>query len=116
MRTLAIATYNTKLDDDFEIITKDADERAQIEKGMAEVASRIEKDMDPYVAARQMDTDEIVALGEGGLEWTPEELAAYIPNAKKYIDAKTSMTPQKLKDVNNVIAFLAQFGPEAAAE
>ncbi len=63
-RTLAIATYNTKLDDDFEIITKDPKERAEIEQGMAEVASRIEKDMDPYVAARQMDTDEIVALAE----------------------------------------------------
>ena len=57
-------------------------------------------------------TDEIVALGEGGLTWTPEELGKYIPNAKDYIGAKTSMTPQKLKDVNDVIAFLAQYGGE----
>ena len=57
-------------------------------------------------------TDEIVALGEGGLVWTPEEMAKYIPNAKDYIGAKTSMTPQKLKDVNDVIAFLAQYGAE----
>ena len=57
-------------------------------------------------------TDEIVALGEGGLVWTPEEMAKYIPNAKDYIGAKTSMTPQKLKDVNDVIAFLAQYGGE----
>ncbi|MEZ4440631.1 MAG: carboxyl transferase domain-containing protein [Polyangiaceae bacterium] len=63
-RTLAIATYNTKLDDDFEIVTDDPEERRQIEEGMAEVAQRIEADMDPYVAARQMDTDEIVAMGE----------------------------------------------------
>jgi acetyl-CoA carboxylase carboxyltransferase component len=63
-RTLAIATYNTKLDDDFEIVTKDAEERREIEDGMRQVAERIEKDMDPYVAARQMDTDEIVELGE----------------------------------------------------
>ncbi|MCA9646278.1 MAG: propionyl-CoA carboxylase, partial [Myxococcales bacterium] len=63
-RTLAIAAYNTKLDDDFEIITKDAEERANIEAGMKQVEQRIEGDMDPYVAARQMDTDEIVSLGE----------------------------------------------------
>ncbi len=63
-RTLAIATYNTKLDDDFEIATQDPDERAAIEKGMADTAARIEKDMDPYVAASNMDTDEIVRLDE----------------------------------------------------
>lgn len=58
-------------------------------------------------------TDEMVALGEGGLIWNAEELAKYIPNAKEYIGAKTSMTPQKLKDVTDVIAYMAQFGPEA---
>jgi len=63
-RTLAIATYNTKLDDNFEIVASDADERARIAAGMREVEQRIDKDMDPYVAARQLDTDEIVALGE----------------------------------------------------
>ena len=63
-RTLAIATYNSKLDDNFEIITRDAEERRKIEKGMADVEARIEADMDPYVAARQLDTDEIVRLGE----------------------------------------------------
>ncbi len=61
-RTLAIATYNTKLDDDFEIMTRDPDERAQIEQGMRDVEARIEADMDPYGAARQMDTDEIIEL------------------------------------------------------
>ncbi|HED65956.1 MAG TPA: propionyl-CoA carboxylase, partial [Planctomycetes bacterium] len=62
--TLAIAAYNTKLDDDFEIVTDDPDERAKIEAGMRAVEERIEKDMDPYRAASQMDTDEIVALDE----------------------------------------------------
>ena len=59
-RTLAIATYNTKLDDDFQITSADPAERAKIEGGMREVEARIERDMDPFVAARQMDTDEIV--------------------------------------------------------
>ncbi|MGB5812541.1 MAG: carboxyl transferase domain-containing protein [Polyangiales bacterium] len=63
-RTLAIASYNSKLDDDFEIITQDPAERAEIEKKMTEVEARIDADMDPYVAARQMDTDEIIHVGE----------------------------------------------------
>jgi cytochrome c len=61
-------------------------------------------------------TDEMVALGEGGLVWDAEELGKYIVNAREYIGAKTSMTPQKLKDVNNVIAFMAQYGPEDAMD
>jgi len=63
-RTLAIATYNTKLDDDFRIVAKDDAERRQLEDGMRAVEQRIEADMDPYVSARQMDTDEIIGLGE----------------------------------------------------
>lgn len=63
-RTLAIATYNTKLDDDFNIVAKDEAERAAIEEGMKQVEARIEADMDPFVAARQMDTDEIIKLDE----------------------------------------------------
>jgi acetyl-CoA carboxylase carboxyltransferase component len=63
-RTLAIAAFNTKLDDDFHILTKDPAERAKIEAGMTETEARITADMDPFVAARQMDTDEIVELGE----------------------------------------------------
>ena len=68
-RTLAIAAYNTKLDDEFQIASEDPEERAAIEKGMAAVEARIEGDMDPYVAASQRDTDEIVA---------PSELRAYL--------------------------------------
>ncbi|MGE5182291.1 MAG: acyl-CoA carboxylase subunit beta [Acidobacteriota bacterium] len=63
-RTLAIAAYNTKLDDDFRIMTSDPGERAKIEDGMRDTEARIERDMDPFVSARQMDTDEIVELGE----------------------------------------------------
>ena len=63
-RTLAIATYNTKLDDDFEILTQDPQERRAVEEGMKAVEKRIEADMDPFVSARQMDTDEIVELRE----------------------------------------------------
>jgi acetyl-CoA carboxylase carboxyltransferase component len=63
-RTLAIAAFNTKLDDDFEIATGDPAERAKIEAGMKATEARIEEDMDPYKAAAQMDTDEIVELGE----------------------------------------------------
>jgi 3-methylcrotonyl-CoA carboxylase beta subunit len=63
-RTLAIAAYNTKLDDEFQIATKDPAERAKIEAGMKETEARIESDMDPYKSAAQMDTDEIVSFGE----------------------------------------------------
>ena len=63
-RTLAIAAYNTKLDENFEIATEDPEERAAIAAGMAETEARIEADMDPVQAAAQMDTDEIVKLSE----------------------------------------------------
>ncbi len=63
-RTLAIGAYNTKLDDNFRIISQDPTERAKIEAGMKDVEDRITKDMDPYRAARQMDTDEIIAMSE----------------------------------------------------
>lgn len=63
-RTLAIATYNTKLDDDFEIAAADPNERAEVERGMKAVEERIEADMDPYKAAAQRDVDEIVAPSE----------------------------------------------------
>ena len=53
-----------QLDDDFRIMATDPAERAKIEAGMKDTEARIERDMDPFVAARQMDTDEIVELGE----------------------------------------------------
>ena len=63
-RTLAIAAFNTKLDDDFEIAVEDPEEREKIAQGMRDTEARIESDMDPYRAAAQMDTDEIVAIDE----------------------------------------------------
>ncbi len=63
-RTLAIGAFRTKLDDNFQIVTEDPDERAKVEAGMKAVEGRIEADMDPYKAARQMDTDEIVPVHE----------------------------------------------------
>ncbi len=63
-RTLAIGAFNTKLDDSFNITSDDPTERSRIEEGMAAVEGRITQDMDPYRAARQMDTDEIVGMHE----------------------------------------------------
>jgi biotin carboxyl carrier protein len=63
-RTLAIAAFGTKLDDDFEIASTDPEERAAIAEGMAQTEARIEADMDPVVAASLMDTDEVVRLDE----------------------------------------------------
>jgi len=61
-RTLAIGAFNTKLDDNFNIVTQDPAERAKIEAGMKQVEDRITKDMDPYASACLMSTDEIVAM------------------------------------------------------
>src|SRR4051812_27797899 len=63
-RTLAIAAFNTRLDDDFQILTTDPDERRKLAADMHQTETRIERDMDPFVAARQLDTDEIILLGE----------------------------------------------------
>ena len=63
-RTLAIGAYRTKLDDNFQIVTEDPEERAKVEAGMKAVEDRISADMDPYKAARQMDTDEILMAHE----------------------------------------------------
>ena len=68
-KTLAIAAFNTKLDDDFNIATKDLAEAERIRAGMEEVERRIEKDMDPVLAASQRDVDEVV---------TPAELRGYL--------------------------------------
>jgi acetyl-CoA carboxylase carboxyltransferase component len=63
-RTLAIGTFNTKLDDNFEIVAEDDGERERIRQGMAQVEARIEADMNPYQAASQMDTDEVIRFDE----------------------------------------------------
>lgn len=63
-RTLAIGAFNSRLDDNFQIVASSEEERAAIEKGMQETEARIEADMDPYKAASQMDVDELVQFGE----------------------------------------------------
>jgi 3-methylcrotonyl-CoA carboxylase beta subunit len=61
-RTLAIGTYHSKLDDDFNIVFTNQEEYEAIKKGMAEVEQRINRDMNPILTARQLDTDEIVLM------------------------------------------------------
>ncbi|MBN2054442.1 propionyl-CoA carboxylase [bacterium] len=63
-RTLAIGAFRTKLDDNFNIVETTEDEYARTQQGMAMVEARITEDMDPIRSARQMDTDEIVLMGE----------------------------------------------------
>jgi acetyl-CoA carboxylase carboxyltransferase component len=63
-RTLAIGTFHTKLDDNFNIVYTTQEEYDQVKRGMEETERRITNDMDPILSARQMDTDEIIFLGE----------------------------------------------------
>ncbi len=63
-RTLAIGAFRTKLDDNFEIISKDPAEQREIEEGMSSVEDRITRDMDPIKSASLMDTDEVVLSHE----------------------------------------------------
>lgn len=63
-RTLAIASFRTKLDENFEIKSQDPAEREAVQRGMDETAARIEADMDPIAAASRMDTDEVIRVGE----------------------------------------------------
>ncbi len=68
-RTLAIGTYRTRLDEQFEIVAPTEDERESIRAGMRRVEERIEADMDPFGAAARRDIDEIVK---------PSELRGYL--------------------------------------
>lgn len=63
-RTLAIGAYNSRLDDNFQIVADTEEERARIADGMRAVEERIEADMDPYHSAKMLNTDEIVKLSE----------------------------------------------------
>jgi acetyl-CoA carboxylase carboxyltransferase component len=63
-RTLAIGAFNTKLDDNFDIVASSEEEREKIRQGMAAVEARITADMDPVKAAAQMDVDEVVRFDE----------------------------------------------------
>jgi len=63
-RTLAIAAFRTKLDDDFRIEASNEAERERIREGMQRVEQRIEGDMNPFLAAARRDVDEIVRPSE----------------------------------------------------
>ena len=64
-RTLAIGAFRTKLDENFEIMAPEgSDEYVAVKAGMKEIEDRITADMHPLNAAKQMDVDEIVELGE----------------------------------------------------
>jgi acetyl-CoA carboxylase carboxyltransferase component len=76
-RTLAIGAYRTRLDENFQVVAADEAEREKIRRGMQAIEDQITADMDPHKAARQMDVDEVVTMGElrGWLETFAE--AAY---------------------------------------
>jgi acetyl-CoA carboxylase carboxyltransferase component len=63
-RTLAIGAFNTKLDDNFEIVAESEAEKEKVRQGMSEVEQRIEQDMDPIRAASQRDVDEVIKPSE----------------------------------------------------
>jgi acetyl-CoA carboxylase carboxyltransferase component len=71
-RTLAIGAFNTKLDDNFEIVAASDEEAEKVRRGMQGVEERIEREMDPVLAASQRDVDEVV---------TPAEIRTYLEAA-----------------------------------
>jgi acetyl-CoA carboxylase carboxyltransferase component len=71
-RTLAIGAFNTKLDDNFEIVADSEAEAEKVRQGMRGVEERIEREMDPVLAASQRDVDEVV---------TPAEIRLYLEAA-----------------------------------
>ena len=63
-KTLAIGTFKSKLDHNFQIKSSNINEIKKIKEDMIEIEKRIKTDMDPYKAASQMDIDEIIKLEE----------------------------------------------------
>ncbi len=63
-RTLAVAAFRTKLDENFRIAAASPEEREAVRRGMEAVEQRIESEMDPLLAARHLVTDEVVLPGE----------------------------------------------------
>jgi biotin carboxyl carrier protein len=112
-QTLAIAAFNTKLDDDYQILTQDPEERAKIEDGMSKVAARIEQDMDPVLSAAQMDTDEIVRLEE-----LRERLCAFAEMSYQSIGHRRVKNPRiwSIHDLNVLTKGVSQVGTEIEAE
>ncbi len=71
-KTLAIGAFNAKLDENFNVVAETPEEAEDVRRGMQAVEDRIGRDMDPVLAASQMDVDEIV---------TPAELRTYLEAA-----------------------------------
>jgi acetyl-CoA carboxylase carboxyltransferase component len=63
-RTLSIGAFHTRLDDNFNIVSTNREEYDKVKKGMEAVERRISEEMNPILSARQLDTDEIILLGE----------------------------------------------------
>jgi len=63
-RTLAIGAFGTKLDDDFNVIAASPEEADRVREGMRKVEQRIEREMDPVLAASRRDVDEVVRPSE----------------------------------------------------
>jgi acetyl-CoA carboxylase carboxyltransferase component len=63
-RTLAIGAFGTKLDDDFKVAAASAEEAEQVREGMRKVEERIEREMDPVLAASRRDVDEVIVPSE----------------------------------------------------
>ena len=63
-RTLAIGAFGTKLDDDFKVAAASAEEAEQVREGMRKVEERIEREMDPVLAASRRDVDEVILPSE----------------------------------------------------
>jgi 3-methylcrotonyl-CoA carboxylase beta subunit len=62
------------------VIFTNQEEVDQVKKGMDELELRISADMNPVLSARQLDTDEIILLGE----------------LRSYLETVTEMTYQSL--------------------
>ncbi len=60
----------------------------------------------------------MVAAGEGGLVWTVENIAEYITDPKKKVPGNKMAFPglKKEDERADVIAYIAQFSPEAASQ
>ena len=63
-RTLAIGAFGPKLDDDLNVTAASPEEADAVRAGMRRVEERIEREMDPVLAASRRDVDEIVLPSE----------------------------------------------------
>ena len=63
-RTLAIGAFGPKLDDDLNVTAASPEQADAVRAGMRRVEERIEREMDPVLAASRRDVDEIVLPSE----------------------------------------------------